>query len=194
MAWTLFTIKTTVYPPGETHPDHAMRLVYFLTHPIALFHIISATLTDPERLNFYYTSFIGNLGWLDTPLPSSLYFCVSVALILSIVLTTALGQTAEQRIAAAALLLISLSAVFLIFLALLVQWTDVHATRIDGVQGRYFIIPCLCLVSALTMTAPTKAPIRFALSHAILIIMLCSSGYTTTKALLLRYHTAVAAN
>lgn len=193
-AWTLFTIKTTVYPPGEVHPDHAMRLVYFLTHPIALYHMISATLTDPGHLDFYYTTFIGNLGWLDTPLPSSLYFCVSVAVILSIVLSTSLGPTAEQRIAAATLLVISLSAVFLVFLALLVQWTSEHATTIDGVQGRYFTIPCLCLVYALTMSAPAKAPIRFALSHGILLIMLFSSGYTTTKTLLLRYHTVVTAN
>ena len=45
-------------------------------------------------------------------------------------------------------MLCSLVSVFTIFFALLVTWTPHPATVIDGVQGRYFLVPGLLLAYA----------------------------------------------
>ena len=56
----------------------------------------------------------------------------------------------QQLSARAALLLSSIGAVATIFLAMLVTWTPHPALYIDGVQGRYFLIPALLIAYALS--------------------------------------------
>src|SRR5690606_29208317 len=73
VTWTLFTINTTVYPPGPRGSDSSARLLFFLSDPIGLARILWNTLSDPDLRAFYLHSFIGVLGWLDAPLPELLY-------------------------------------------------------------------------------------------------------------------------
>ncbi|WP_282295823.1 DUF2142 domain-containing protein [Stenotrophomonas sp. PS02289] len=192
LAWTLFTVKTTVYPPNPGRGDHAARLLHLLTHPGELFGILFATWTDRGRMSFYAVSFLGVLGWLDTPFGVSFYRAMGVALAAISLLSISIEGWRENAQARIALIVVSLSAVLMTFLALLVQWTDPTSPTVDGVQGRYLVIPAICLLYALTTEARPRADIRFYATHALLALFLCVGAYATASILVQRYHTAAA--
>jgi nitroreductase len=69
----------------------------------------------------------------------------------SMLAATAVLSALRGTVGAAApwLLAAAVASVPLVFAALLVGWSEFPATRIDGVQGRYFIAPALLAAAAL---------------------------------------------
>ena len=125
---------------------------HYAARPAELLAVVYATLGDAQTRLFYGQSFIGILGWLDTMLPLWAYPALGSMLAATAVLSAlrgTVGAAAPWLLAAAA------ASVPLVFAALLVGWSEFPATRIDGVQGRYFIAPALLAAAALA--APRRS-------------------------------------
>lgn len=188
LAWTMYTVKFTVYPPGPRHIDHAGRLIGYITHPFEFLGIVYTTLTTPSIVNFYFVSFIGVLGWLDAPFPATFYYSMAALLalmgILSLnrrVITTHPGYRALIGVCA-------LGAVLMTFLALLVQWTVGPATTVDGVQGRYFVIPVLMCAYALFGDDKAEAGITEKIRLGVLIMIFALTIYGSSLLMATRYY------
>jgi Predicted membrane protein (DUF2142) len=98
---------------------------------------------------------IGVLGWLDTPLRAWVYPALAL-LLLAVSLGWNFGAQHRGRVALVAGLttLAYAAALYLIFYLV---WSPPNYDRVDGVQGRYFVVvlPMLCLlVSALIRAGP----------------------------------------
>lgn len=189
LAWTLFTVKTTVYPDSGHRVDHAARVASFLMHPGQLLSILFNTWTDDGLTSFYGVSFVGVLGWLDAPFSMSFYHLIGFMLGGVLLLSLTPRAYRDEWLARSTLLVVALAAVVLTFLALLVQWTAPDAVKVDGVQGRYFMIPCICLAYALTADLRPRRSILFFASHGLLLVLLLLTSYATTSLLMARYYT-----
>ena len=188
LAWTAITIKTTVYAPGPRDADHAGRLVHYLTHPGELSHMLWVTWSHPVRMAEYWESFLGVLGWLDIGFPAPFYAWAGTAFLATVVTSFATHSWRSLCVARLLLALICVSAILLTFLALLVQWTEPGSYLIEGVQGRYFLIPAVCLAYALlSQPQPRPKPLHL-LSHGLLAALTCISAYGTAKLLADRYY------
>lgn len=131
---------------------------HYARRPGELLAVVHATLADGETLRFYARSFVGILGWLDTLLPLWAYPALGAALAATAALSVLRGSAGPG---APWLMLAALASVPMVFAAMLVSWSAFPATRIDGVQGRYFIAPALLMAVAWAGPAATpRAPWR----------------------------------
>ncbi|MDD4909426.1 MAG: DUF2142 domain-containing protein [Candidatus Omnitrophica bacterium] len=96
---------------------------------------------------FYADSFIGRLGWLDTPLPLFLVISYYAVLILVPVLERPSGITIHYRQRVVALIT-ALAGFIFVFTSQYLSYTPLWGDIIEGVQGRYFIpfAPVLFLI------------------------------------------------
>jgi len=112
-----------------------LQIQYIITHVGSYFNIILNAFWFNK---FFVSTFIGNLGWLDTPLPV-LYVLVAV----TILILAALGDSNENitiSMKKKSVFLLSLcSVIFVLCTMLYMSWTPIGASIIDGLQGRYFI-------------------------------------------------------
>ena len=157
LVWVAQVTSSTVdLRRAQLSTDTVHTAIQFLSHPGELIALLVRTVTNQELLSFYGRSFIGVLGWLHLPLePPLSYPMLAVMLVVCTMLTLLwagrqpwrllLQQTRWLLIGMA--LLSSLS----VFLLLLVAWTPdpTHAQLIEGVQGRYFLVPALMVARAL---------------------------------------------
>ncbi|WP_170207524.1 DUF2142 domain-containing protein [Luteibacter pinisoli] len=189
VTWTLLTIRTTVYPPGPHSIDHGMRLASYLIHPFSFFEKLYATLANPDMRGFYFSSFIGTLGWLDTSLSASTYAIFGVLLLIAAAFSFSPDDNREQRTARVLLVICAIGMVLMTYLAMLVQWTAGDSPIIRGVQGRYFTIPALALAFAIGAgrTDRFSALNRVAIGAAAVILLIAT--FVTPQALAARYLT-----
>ena len=183
ICWAMVALSSNnglMLDPGHTT---AGLLFHYGTHPMAFLDIVSATIRDPVQSMFLQRSFIGILGWLDAPLHQRFYpaFWAGLAICTATSMSVAgLRQMRGVRIALAAC---ALAGVCLIFLALLVTFTPHPATLVQGVQGRYFLVPAILLAYALgdlrnTQTAQSFIVLStFFLVSISALIMALSSRY-----------------
>ncbi|UDQ78776.1 DUF2142 domain-containing protein [Erwinia rhapontici] len=146
LLWIVFTV-THVVDAGKKHPglSHGDIIVYYIMHPLEFTSIIHHTVSNMNLLSFYYRSFIGILGWLDIRLSSYFYIYSGIVILTLAGLNTRISFLKSNKVYAGSIFLVSLCSIFLIFFALLVQWSPFPTTTIVGVQGRYFTIPVLIL-------------------------------------------------
>jgi len=105
---------------------------------------------------WFWRQMIGVLGWLTIVLPSWMYsLWTGVLALVALALLVEAGPEPRPKLAVAGLLGVGLSA-WAIMLAQYLGWTEVGATLIDGVQGRYF----LPLLPFLAVATPCLRPLR----------------------------------
>ena len=148
LAWSAWAIATTVDLRIPRPFTTAQLVVHYLGAPLDALAAIGRTLADPHRQQFYLTSFVGNLGWLDTPLAPAHHRALLIGLLVLAALSP--RRPGEPgRNAARALLGVGAGVSFVLaFGAMLVSFTPLPVTTIEGVQGRYFLIPALALAWA----------------------------------------------
>jgi uncharacterized membrane protein len=139
IAWSIFVASSILTNAGAdvgANPQAQLRLLY--EDPMRVLTVAwnTATLYWPN----YLQSFIGNLGWQDTPLPPK-YLTLAECMIGVAALTTMLGSKDEPLdVRGAAVigagLLLSAAALFGI---LYVTWTVPGHPVVEGVQGRYLL-------------------------------------------------------
>lgn len=190
LAWTMWTIKFTIYPAGPRNIDHGARLIGYLLHPWEFGRIVFATLTNSFFFHFYLVSFIGVLGWLDAAFSGVIYKVLFGVLALVAIFSVSRRPLDSNRLARGLLVLCSVVAILLTFLAMLVQWTVGTAVTVDGVQGRYFMIPAVIFSYALFSDAVSSSGVAEKCRTALTFILLALSTYVTTQLLVTRYYTA----
>jgi len=189
LAWTLISIKRTVYRAGDPHAvDHAGRLMHFVAHPGDFLGILYATITNKPIQSYYLTSYIGSLGWLDSSFAISTYYILGLLLIGTVVFGLSRDALAEHRVMRVTLVVCSAAMILLTFLAMLVQWTIGMPDVIQGVQGRYFIIPSIAVVYALTADARPRQSAMERISAVLVVALALVSIYATTRLLIIRYY------
>ncbi len=121
-----------------THPNVSIQgqLSFILSHPLQFILALINTFIYGDKM-FYLSTFVGNLGFADTPLPGWLIYSYMLFLVLiSILDKNSITITKKQK-------LISLMTLFLIFIAtcglLYLSWTPVGKNSILGISSRYFI-------------------------------------------------------
>ena len=157
LVWVARVSRSTVdLRRADLSTDIVHTAIQSLSHPGELIALLVRTITNQELLSFYGRSFIGVLGWLHLPLePPLAYPMLALIIAMCTVLTVLWARRQVWR-----LLLeqtrwffigMALLSVLSVFLLLLVAWTPdpTHAQLIEGVQGRYFLVPALMVAMAL---------------------------------------------
>jgi hypothetical protein len=109
-----------------------------LSNPFEYIQILFNTISNINLVTFDSFSFIGILGWLDTPLPSYIYYIFFAILFLITLLDYSehILITIKQK---AIIFLILIATILCIYTSLYIVWTPVGQNWIEGIHGRYFI-------------------------------------------------------
>jgi uncharacterized membrane protein len=86
------------------------------------------------------------------------------------------------------LLTISISSIAIIFFAMLVTWTPHPAKLIEGVQGRYFLMPAILCTYALNCTFNDQINYKRICTISVLTLLGVYSFFITYQLLLSRYY------
>jgi len=187
LGWVLFAMNSTNDPRILRNHTTLQILSYYATNPVAFFDVVLASLLNPELFTFYQESFLGILGWLDTKLPMYFYPVLWIGLATCALAGVSVHMLQEDWLPRLLLILIALASVCLIFLALLVTWTPHPATVVQGVQGRYFVVPMILLGYSLSGCAPGQGQFQRWLARCILAGFAMTALTALTMTLVNRY-------
>lgn len=141
------------YGKGMEFIQPYSQIQFVLTHAAFYLKTIVATFWTNK---LFIHSFIGKLGWLDTPLPYMYILTASCTLILIGLCEN--NQKIVLSIRNKAIVLTSIcSVIFILCLLLYISWTPVGGAIIEGTQGRYFI-PIAPLIFTLFYNRHLKLP------------------------------------
>jgi uncharacterized membrane protein len=188
LAWVMFALHSTTDTLLVRSQSSSQLLSHYAMHPQAFFNMVWATVSNPEVANFYQQSFIGILGWLDTALPSIFYPLLWLGLGVCALVSVSLPASAADWSARCLLLLTAMASIGLIFLSQLVTWTAHPASLIEGVQGRYFVMPVVLLGHVLSGLAKTPTRLHSRLAGLALSGFALCSLTALSMTLLSRYH------
>ncbi len=190
LSWLAFALGTSVDDRVHKSLDHGSWLMYYVTHPNEYLHKVWTTISDPTVLTFYAQSFVGILGWLNIALPSWAYTSIGVCLGLLALLSVDLHWRNHGKLELSGLLLVvlALMSIALVFMAMLVSWTPAGAMQIEGVQGRYFIVPALMMAYGLQTHSIDIHPWRARWQLLLLFCMGVACFVALISALSARYH------
>jgi uncharacterized membrane protein len=187
--WVLIAGKYTVDHRVPSDIGSSEVALFYIRHPLSLFHAIWSTLTDRATLLGYFSSFFGILGWLTAAFQGKAYIYLLIGILaISLVSVSYKHIKLHWPVSILFILMASMS-VFLIMFAMLTTWTPYPSTTIIGVQGRYFLIPALVLSYGLFPSISSLSQKR------LLPVMVLLSGFTlyslyiTINLLLTRYYT-----
>jgi uncharacterized membrane protein len=188
LGWVLFALFTTNDQRIVRNHTTLQLLMQYAANPLAYFEIVTASVTDAKLFTFYQQSFVGILGWLDTPLTWYFYPALWVGLALCALASVSVATLHKDWYARLLLSSISVASIGLIFLAMLVTWTPHPASTAEGVQGRYFVVPAILLGYALSGCATHRSPRRQWTAGLVVAGFALTSLAALTMAVLGRYH------
>lgn len=150
LLWVLYAMASTtdVRIVRDQTTSDLLRLYAYQPQDFLL--LIWNTFQHHDLLHFYWQSFIGILGWLDTPLRNADYSILGACLAIAAIASISWHRWRIDFRCRALLLLVAFTSAAMVFLALALTWTPYPAQAIEGVQGRYFTIPALLLGYALS--------------------------------------------
>ena len=148
LGWTAYATMTTVDLRVTRSISTVALLQHYLASPNDLLLLLGRTLGSPHMQVFYQQSFIGLLGWLDTPLAAYHYVGFAWGLLVLTLLSWFTGSTGAWG-ARALLVLLGLLSALSVFVMLALTYNDVGVDTIQGVQGRYFLAPALMVAFGL---------------------------------------------
>lgn len=149
LSWLLYTQSNDA---ASFAVDPMEQLFTIFQNPFYFIFLLFNTFIQNELL---IQSYIGIIGWLDTRLPTiAIFFFVSfIGYILAKEATIFNNTHLIRKFSKFDLLVIITSAILMIFfteLLLYLAWhQDVNTNYIDGLQGRYFIIPSILVFALL---------------------------------------------
>jgi uncharacterized membrane protein len=183
--WMIISVQGGNMSPRAGLPTGQV-IGFYLADPLALIMVLVRTITDPSLLRFYAESFLGILGSLDIPLPSHVYLILVGLLALSLLSSASWKIGPSDRSVGLVLAAGAIGSIALTFLALLFTWTPHPAHIVDGVQGRYALIPAIMLVYA--VSPRLYSGWRAYLSTLALVVLGLFSVAASSKVLLERYY------
>jgi len=112
------------------------QLMFIASQPLNLLKVIIDTFLQNGAI--YTNQFIGNLGWLDTPLPP--FFIGSYVTVL--VLVSMVSNQKDIEISYLQKFIVFTTFILngiLVCILLYLSWTPIGGDTVEGIQGRYFI-------------------------------------------------------
>lgn len=182
-AWYGVAISSTIDLRIQRAYTMGEQLKYYLESPGALLEVLGRTLADPGRRGDYLSSFVGEFFNLKLR-KNQVLFLVTLLGALVVASPALLGEWRRQMLSRVVLVLTAVSASFLAFLAMLLTWTPHPAAAVEGVQGRYFLIPCMLLLLAFSSWEPLQSVRRRVLS--VLLFTLFSASLIISIARMLQ--------
>lgn len=187
IGWILVAMRSTVDTRVPLGASPASIALHYTRDPIGFLRLVGATLAHEGRLVAYRDEFIGVLGWLDARFGRVTYRNAALLLAGIALLSISRGRLPAMRPARALLAACALACTLLVFFALLVAWNPPPATVIDGVQGRYFLIPALMLAYAIAGDAAPAHGIRRKAALVLLAGLVAITAARLPELLLERY-------
>jgi uncharacterized membrane protein len=188
LAWVLFALQTTNDPRIVRNQTTTQLLMQYAVDPMAFFKIVAASVADDGLFTFYQRSFIGILGWLDTPLAESFFPILWIGLAACAIASASVYSLQKDWSARLLLVAIAVASIGLIFLAMLSTWTPHPATLVKGVQGRYFVVPAILLAYAASGCATRQLAARQWIAGLTAAGFALTALTALTIAVLGRYH------
>lgn len=187
-AWIVVAIKFTVDKRVPTGLPTSEITYYYLIHPVAFLEVLYDTLASPSYLYVHTTTFIGNLGWFDTPLPQPTYHFFIGLLLIALLMTLYVADLGQHLVMRLMLFVCAVGSVVLIFFALLVTWNLHPASLIQGIQGRYFLLPAILLAYAIAPVSRYPNVFARALGVIVLSLLIVYSTHVTLKTLVNKFY------
>lgn len=157
-AWTAWAGAHTVDTRIVREISSGAVARHYLAAPWEFAAVLGRTLAAAPWREFMGNSFIGILGWLDTPMSARAYgalgtglLALAAAPLAAAPFVMARGPELALRLACAGMALVS---AIIVFAALLATWTPHPAQIIHGMQGRYMLLPALLACCALLPPMP----------------------------------------
>ena len=188
IGWQIIMINTIVDGRVNLGASSSDIIFHYLHNPLSLINVFIATLTDGERLRGFFSSFLGLLGWLDTPFTGREY--VYLLVLISSIFFTSLKfpKNLHSKLISSLLVGVSATAILIVFFAMLVTWTPHPATLIEGVQGRYFIIPAIIIAYAINSNLFSCGSFKRIIIFSLLFCLWVYSFINTDLLLYNRYY------
>lgn len=163
------------------------QMAFFVTHP---FHASVSFGKEflVHRAAEYGRSFIGVLGWLDTPVPDGARHGFVALLAFSLIL----GSRSDPECGGRRLRLVvwslalSAASVYLVMLGAYLVWSKVGAYEVLGVQGRHFL-PAAAVLFPTLSPAIKLSTRRYLVARAIIVLGWIACSIWVWRTLLLRY-------
>ncbi|MBS0494667.1 MAG: DUF2142 domain-containing protein [Proteobacteria bacterium] len=160
LGWIAFATLTT-YDARVVRSLSSLQIaINYITNPQEFFTLLQNTWQEIETRRFYRDSYIGILGWLDTPIPKKSVRILSAGIILMLIFMAVTTRWRERLSTRTTALTIGATSIFLIFFALAVTWNLYPAEKIGGIQGRYFIVPTLFIAATFGRTKSQEGRYR----------------------------------
>jgi len=157
LAWNAWAGAVTVDTRAVRALSAGEIARHYLTDPLAFLAVLGRTLASEPWRDFMGQSFVGVLGWLDTPLPAGSYRWLGLGL-LALALPSLAGWRATPHLPRLACAAMAVPSALIVFAALLAAWTPHPAEVILGMQGRYLLLPALLACLALLPCTDAAAP------------------------------------
>ncbi|KPB52626.1 putative membrane protein [Pseudomonas coronafaciens pv. oryzae] len=186
--WLLIAIKNTVDTRVIVGSPTSTVALYYLSDPIAFLKVLYNTIGNPIIANFYAVAFVGNLGWLDTPLSPAAYERI-LLLLFFVFIVTALTKDIRKNISARLILIACAGSSFLlVFFAILITFNEHPASVIQGVQGRYFLVPALMFAYSLASSPEKRTNTSRFIGYLFFCVFLSYSTLSTFKLVAKKYY------
>jgi uncharacterized membrane protein len=183
--WWIVAIQGTTGTRLAIKAPISTVISYYVADPLSLLKLLHATFSQYGRP--YWESFLGILGWLDARFTekiytSFLYFIVAIGMF-----SVSFRYSKQELPARMLLSLCALFSFILVFPTVLL--TNAHpANLIEGVQGRYFLIPALLLSYSFMCNSRRESCRIYLAGFLLLSVLLLYSTFHTTTLLLKRYY------
>jgi uncharacterized membrane protein len=191
VAWQVVAVQTSVDGRVKLGAPTSNIVMWYVYHPLDFYSVMRATLMSSETWRSYLSSFFGILGWLDAPFVGKQYIYL-VGLTLLIAGCSVTFRHLKTMVLARLLLVLgAFASITMIYFALLVTWTPHPAVVVNGVVGRYFLIPAIMVAYAFGDGNVRVSAVK---RGCVLILLICLAGYSvmnTTELLTTRYHEQV---
>ncbi|WP_312794280.1 DUF2142 domain-containing protein [Tianweitania sp.] len=180
VAWLIASKAGEIAVGGYKAGNSSEQIAFLIDNPASIFAIAVTTMQNFGLMHVY--QIVGNLGWLDAPLPFSCYVYLIAALLAVFLLDGSRTASPAKRLALLLGVLLSVGAIYLSLYASINEVGNLDG--IVGVQGRYFLplLPFLaCCMPAL--------PVRNGWGVATIALSAVGvSGYALVATIITRYY------
>jgi uncharacterized membrane protein len=160
-------------------------IAYYVADPLSFLTVLQTTFSQYGRP--YLESFLGILGWLDARFTEEIYKGLLYFLIAIAMFSVSFRYSKQELPARMLLLLCALFSFILVFPAVLLS-NGHPASIIEGVQGRYFLIPALLMSYSVMCNARRESCRLYLVGVLLLSVLFLYSTFHTTTLLLKRYY------
>ena len=187
LAWIIYTLTTVMDASSTCGRSATTSFVarYYITHVYSFFKVVYDTASNSRIMTFYWNSFIGILGWLDTPLNRFVYVGFGILFPALAVICFQYRTSTHSERARLPLMCCATASLLLLLPIFILACSPFPPSIVAGIQGRYFIAPLVFMTFAIFNRVPSKTQQK--VGAMIVFLMVVLSVANMCPALLNRY-------